>query len=434
MPTDFRAERERAMWTAERLLEKIRLGEDSLLELKEFRFSGGRVTAPGRNGLADEIAAFANGNGGVCVLGVKDHPREIAGIPAEAMDLAEKLVVEACTDCVVPMITPVIQRLGLPSEPWGENALLVVEVERSPFVHQSPGGYLRRVGSSKKRLTPDLLARLLQERALARTLPFDEMAVSGAALADLDERLCKAFRTEASDDALEVFLRKLGMAVPDSGGLLRPSVAGVLMGSADPCRWLPNAFVQAVAYRGTTTVPESPSSFYQLDAKDISGPLPEQILETCRFVHRNMKVAAVKDMGRIDFPQYDMTSIFEAVVNAVAHRDYSLRGSKIRLRMFSDRVELYVPGGLINGIDLEALPHRQAVRNAVLTSLLARSPVPVFDWLQTSRKTMMDRRGEGVPLIVRSSEALSGRRPEYRLLGDSELMLTIWAANTALVE
>ena len=58
------------------LLEKIRLGEDAFLEYKEARFSGTRVTAPRRESLANEIAAFANSHGGVFVLGVEDRTRE----------------------------------------------------------------------------------------------------------------------------------------------------------------------------------------------------------------------------------------------------------------------------------------------------------------------------------------------------------------------
>ena len=67
--------------SAAKLLEKIHLGEDSFLELKEVRISGKRITAPHRDSLADELAAFANAKGGVCVLGVDDTSREIMGIP-----------------------------------------------------------------------------------------------------------------------------------------------------------------------------------------------------------------------------------------------------------------------------------------------------------------------------------------------------------------
>lgn len=78
---------------------------------------------------------------------------------------------------------------------------------------------------------------------------------------------------------------------------------------------------------------------------------------------------------------------------------------------------------------IELLDRRQASRNETIVNLLRGVPVPPGKpWLQTTRQTFMDRRGEGVPIILERSEALSGRKPEYRLLGDSELMLTIYAA------
>ena len=68
------------------LIDKIRLGEDSYLELKEVRFAGQKVSAPHKDSLADELASFANSRGGVCVLGV-DDTREVLGIPLERLDL-----------------------------------------------------------------------------------------------------------------------------------------------------------------------------------------------------------------------------------------------------------------------------------------------------------------------------------------------------------
>ena len=143
-----------------------------------------------------------------------------------------------------------------------------------------------------------------------------------------------------------------------------------------------------------------------------------------------MRVAAIKlpGGGREDIPQFDRLSVFEAVTNAVAHRDYSMAGSKVRLRLFDDRLELYSPGMLPNSMTPESLPFRQAARNEALTSLLARCPVS-DDMLAAHRQHIMDKRGEGVPIILERSERLSGQRPEYRLNDDSELLLTIYAAN-----
>ncbi len=411
------------------LLDKIRLGEDSFLELKEVRFAGGRVGAPGRDGLADELAAFANSRGGVCVLGVEDQTRDILGIPLESLDRVEDFVREVCGDSIDPPLAPVIERLFLPTTSGADVAVIKVEVPRSLFVHKSPGGYFHRVGSAKRQMSPDYLARLFQQRSQARIIRFDEQVVPRATLDDLSAPLWERFRTARSGPSPDDLLVKLGMARDDEDGTVRPTVAGVLLATEDPRRWLPNAFIQAVAYAGTTATPASASEPYQLDAADITGPLDRQVADGCRFIARNMRVGATKDLGRADVPQYDMTAVFEALVNAVAHRDYAIHGSKVRLRIYADRLELYSPGALPNTMTVESLPLRQSARNEVITSLLARCPVPSdLPGLKTDRSTLMDRRGEGVGILLDRSAALSGRQPEYRVIDDAELMLTIYAA------
>jgi predicted HTH transcriptional regulator len=148
------------------------------------------------------------------------------------------------------------------------------------------------------------------------------------------------------------------------------------------------------------------------------------------FVRRNMSVVAKKQPGRVELPQFSTRAIFEAVVNAVAHRDYSISGSKIRLFMFDDRLELYSPGALPNTITIESLPLRQFTRNELLTTLLARCPVDEGAG-ELMRQYFMEKRGEGVSIIMNESFKSSGRLPEYRLLDNAELLLTIHAANSA---
>jgi predicted HTH transcriptional regulator len=413
------------------LLEKIRLGEDSFLELKEVHFAGDKVRGPEQRDLADELAAFANSRGGVLVLGLRDQPREVVGIPVPLLDAVEGLVRQACEDSIRPPLAPLIERMTLPDAAGAELPVLRVEVSRSLFVHQSPGGYLHRVGSSKRPIPPDHLARLFQQRSQARLIRFDETPVPQATLADLDPTLWQRFAPRASDDTVETLLAKLAIAAQDEQGTWRPTVAGVLMACPAPERFLPNAFVQAVAYRGTEIAPRG-ESVYQRDARDITGPLDRQILEACHFVRKNMRMAARKDAsgGREDLPQFDMLAVFEAVTNAVAHRDYSMAGSKVRLRAFDDRLELHSPGMLPNTMTPDSLPYRQVARNEAVTSLLARGPVPADGAdISMHRRYIMDKRGEGVPIIISRTTALSGSPPEYRLIDESELVLTIPAAD-----
>ena len=413
----------------EELLDGIRLGESSRLEFKEVRFAGGKVRGPSRDALADGLAAFANSHGGVFVLGVEDETHEVTGIPVERLDAVVDLVREVCSDSVVPPIEDIVlERLRLPSSSGEPLAVVKVEVPRSLFVHRSPGGYLARTTDSKRTMSPERLARLFQQRSQTRLIRFDEQIVGTARMEDLTPHLWQRFRSSRSDDDRDNFLNKLGMARADEDGAVRPTVAGILMATEDPRQWLPNAYIQAVAYRGDAIRP-STADAYQLDAADVSGPLDRQIVDACQFVARNAKTAAFKDQGRVDRPQYEMTAVFEAMVNAVAHRDYSIYGSKVRLRLFENRLELYSPGAIVNSLTIESLRYRQSARNEAVCSLLAKCAAPDESWLATDRRNVMDKRGEGVPLILDRSAELSGREPEYRLIDDAELLLTIHAAS-----
>nr|WP_272487595.1 ATP-binding protein [Burkholderia vietnamiensis] len=106
----------------------------------------------------------------------------------------------------------------------------------------------------------------------------------------------------------------------------------------------------------------------------------------------------------------------------------------MRLRLFSDRLELYSPGAIPNTMTVESLPYRQAARNEAITSLLAKCSVPDNERDLSGRSAMMDKRGEGVQIILDSSERLSGKRPTFNLVDESELLLVIPAATPAVEE
>ncbi|MGH8478932.1 MAG: ATP-binding protein [Gammaproteobacteria bacterium] len=406
--------------TKQELIEKIRLGEDSLFELKSVRFRENKIVELARNELADELAAFANTAGGVLLVGVDDKSRDVEGIPIERLDIVEAVLREVCNDSLKPPLTAQIVRMTLPDASGTERAVIRVEVSRSLFVHKSPGGYFERIGSSKRELSPEKLARLFQQRSQAGIIRFDEQGVPDTTPDTLVRALWERF-TGGLQDEPPVILGKLKLITKDEGGAWRATVGGILMCTEHPEQWLSGAITEAVHYRSSQR-----DSNYQEDARTIRGPLDGQIRDSLAFVRMNMRVGATKVPGRMEIPQYSLRAVFEAVVNAVAHRDYSIHGSKIRLFMFPDRLELYSPGALANTLTVDSLPLRQATRNELIASLLAKCPVNGD--LEVGRGRLMDKRGEGVPIILEESRKLSGRLPVYRLIDESELRLTIYGA------
>ena len=405
----------------EELLEKIRLGEDTSLELKAVRFRGDRIHEPGRVDLANELAAIANTRDGVLVLGVDDKTRDIIGIPLDRLEAVERYVYEICNDRIQPPISFQSFRLWLPDSTGVLQAVLKVEIPRSLFVHSSSGRYFFRQGSSKREMPPDYLARLFQQRSQARLIRFEEQPVPQSSIADLSEKLWVNYTTR-SDEPADIVLLKRSLVSKEEIGTMRASITGVLLCCEAPERFLPNAYIEAVRYRG-----KKQDSNYQIDAQKIRGPLHRQVEQAMIFLKRNQTVSAVKTPHRVEMKQFSERAVFEAIVNAVAHRDYSIFSSKIRFFMFDDRLEIYSPGALPNTVTVDSLALRQATRNELITSLLAETPVAetVGD---VGRGYYMEKRGDGVPIILSESKKLSGNKPVYRLIDDSELLLTIYSA------
>ena len=392
------------------LIEKIHLGEDATIAFKKV--------LPHRNSLADEIAAFANARGGVILIGVDDD-REIVGVDRQELDRAEKTVVEICQDSIDPTVLIFTEKLRI-----DDKNLLKIEVPRSLFVHKTSNGYFIRQGSSKREMPTEQLARLFQTRSQARIIAFDEQFVPNTDKDTLRRDLYQRFITEsATEDEIDDLLLKRRLLVKE-GQEIRASVAGVLMCYEKPDDYLYNSFIQAVVYSG-----KEKDADQQIDSQDFTGPLDQQIIQTMRFAKRYNAVAARKDIGRVDLPQYSMRAIFEAIVNAVVHRDYSKTGSKIRFFMFDDRIELYSPGALANTVTVDNLRYSQATRNELLARLLSEITLDDDMRKQVVRRHFLERRGEGVGIILNESEELSGKIPIYEIF-DEELRLTIFASRS----
>lgn len=395
---------------------QLRLGEDSNWEFKQVDFKGNRPTRPRRDDWADEIAAFANASGGAVLCGVSESG-DVQGMSREQMDLLESLLSEVCTDSINPPVRANIFRRELSAG----KSFILVEIPEGQALHESQGGSFIRVGSSKRKMTGEERLRLAQRRGQARFPWFDKQTVDGTGFETLDEALWKPLlSTEGAADP-RVALEKMGLLALDQNGTVRATVAGILMCCNVPEQWLSNAHIIATRYRGTDRASG------QLDSQTICGPIDKQITLALAFAVRNMQVAARKDPAREDQPQYSRNALFEGIVNAIVHRDYSIRGSTIRLAMFANRLELWSLGGLPNNLTIDSMGERQSTRNEVLTSVLSRMR---FDGSRNAvgGRFFMERRGDGVPIMKRETLEVCGALPSFRLLDSEELCVTFPAA------
>lgn len=411
------------------LVSAIRAGEDTELELKEVVFRGDRLSFGADKGrapskLAEVFVSMANTRGGTIVMGVRDSDRAVVGVDPEKRDLLEQFVVNVATTDCVPMIVPALDWEFLPAEDDGPRLCLIVDVPASRFdVHQtSDGRFLQRIGSHRHLIPAERLARLLSARRM--TDPIEERPVFGAGLDDLHElRLEMYFRDRfpdwsRPDDWTSTLLAHKLAAATDAG--VTPTHLGVLLFCERPERHLPGACVDVAACRSGAADGNT------VDSRRVTGPLPEQIGQvlTCFGASPFVPTSSRKEAaGRRDFPSYAHAALQEAVVNAVVHRDYEVRGSQIIIRLFPDRIEFQNPGALCNTLTVENLYAgcRPARRNQFLAGFLR-------DFKSALTGTSyMEARGEGFLKLVRASERLSGRRPVLEQIGEAT-KLTIFAA------
>lgn len=395
--------------------EYLRGHEDSGCEFKQIEFRGTSLRSPRRDDLADEIASFANAGGGILFCGVFDDG-SVQGMSIEQMVALDRLLVEVCTDAIKPPV-----RIETYHREVDGEFILLVQIPMGDSQHDSPGGSFIRVGSTKRPMASEERLRLAQLRGHVRFRSFDEQTVPDTGFGTLQESLWKPMVSAIGAEKPDVALEKLNLLGRDQQNVPRATVAGILLCTSSPEQWLRCARVTATFYRGQDRASG------QIDAQEIYGPLERQVSDTMAFVARNMRVGARKEPGRVDLPQYSLKAVFEAIVNALVHRDYAIRSSAIRVSMFEDRLEIQSPGALPNNLTIDTMNGRQATRNEVLTSMFGRMRVGSIQGSE-HRLHFMERRGDGVLLIQQETFALAGRQPEYSLIDRSELQLVIPAA------
>ena len=321
----------------------------------------------------------------------------------------DHLLAEVSTDAIEPPL-----RIDVHHRELDGQAFVLVDVPRGEAMHERSGRAYIRVGATKRRLSSDERLRLAQSRARGRYLWFDEQVVPETGFETLSERLWEPLLSVEGAADPRRGLMNLRLLARDEAGVDRATVAGILLCTTSPQDWFSQATITATHYRGLDR------SSGQLDAQEITGPLPVQIADAVQFVVRNMRVAARKTPEREDVPQYSKAAVFEAVVNAVAHRDYSVSPRRIRLSMFKDRLEIDSPGQLPNGMTIDGMEASQATRNEVIASVFGRIPVGKIAG-SDHRRYLMERRGDGVSIIRKETQEATGTPPQYELVDDASI-------------
>lgn len=406
------------------LQERLPLGEDSFLEFKEARFQGDRLLLD-LTELAQTACGFAHRQGGSILLGVAKNG-DVIGVDPARLDELQQRVVGALRETPRPAPPFSIRRRWLQNAAGQRVPILEIVVLQSTGVHEIEGRLYDRVGSVTRAMTMDEVARKLQERG--RKLAVEEQPVERATLLDLDLGKLKSFLAEhaklpprdlpEATNASDLARDERFLAILRSRGFLQrdlPTVFAVLCFGHNPQQFLPNFTVNCLHYAGNAI------SGNFLARTTCDGPLDRQIDSAMQFLRERVSVVSRRDAeGREDVPRVDLFAAREAITNAVAHRDYTIEGSPILVRLYSDRLEVSSPGAPPNSLRIEDFGYgaRPVRRNQLIVDYLrhVRSP-------QTN-KSYMEAEGGGLGTIRDRCLRLTGREPKFELVG-LELRVTI---------
>ena len=147
-----------------------------------------------------------------------------------------------------------------------------------------------------------------------------------------------------------------------------PTTTGILLFSRNPQTFFPQAGIVFVKFPGTEPRGEDGGIGYGR-RDEISGPLARVVERAWNVIFEEMRVGATVDkLERKELTEYPRFAVREALVNAVAHRDYRVRGRRIEIRMYADRLEIISPGGLPGYMTVDNLVEEHFSRNPRLVN------------------------------------------------------------------
>lgn len=323
--------------------------ESKTLEFKE--------SANSLRGIIQTVIAFANTAGGIIVIGVKDRTKDVIGIQNILHE--EERISNAIADAIEPLITPTLQLTS-----WRKRNVLIIRVPYSvgPYYLKTKGiehGTFIRFGSTNRLADKTTIETILKTK---QHLYFDELPCHYTTKDDLDlslgkelfEKVSKKF-TLSQTRSLEILVSHQEHELPSYGGILLLGKHGTRT------KIFPNSIIKCARFKGKSKV-----NF--IDQVQIESPLPLAINQILDFVKKHSMVGyKIGEMKRQEVPQYPPQVVREAVINAIVHADYSIKGASIQVAIFDDRIEITNPGNLPFGLSLEkALSGFSQLRNKVI--------------------------------------------------------------------
>jgi len=348
--------------------------------------------------VAESLGSMANAGGGTVLLGI-DSGEETLGVYFSEQE--RRLFQELLRRAFEPALD-----FQMASEELLGKILLCFQVPASPVVHfLNNGKSFLRVAFQNVPLSREKAVALRQERAETR---HEREILPHSSPDDLDPDLIDEFISRAglSGNAEEILHRPYGLIEYLNGKPVLTRAAVYLFGR-DPLRWHPRPGIEFVRFEGTEA--RKGEGYNVIERVRLEAPLLKLIREVETLLGERMKEQILqRDLFFREKFEYPAFIWKEALVNAFAHRDYSLEGSAVSVWMFDDRLEIRSPGRLPGPVRAEQIARRQRVH-------YSRNPLMVRVLTESGHMRAL---GEGILRIFQEMERHGLNPPEWREEGD----------------
>jgi len=328
------------------------------------------------------ISAFSNTKGGRILIGVDDDGK-VTGIDIGKRTLEE--IVNRISQNTNPKTYPEIKIERVQDK----NIIEIRVSERSDKPVFAMGIAYKRVGRNNVKMDRDEIVSLLRK---VYEISYEDVKV--ASIEDIDSNKVRSFinrvreaRSSSIPEDETIVLRNLGLV----DGKAR--LAAIILFGKNPQALAPWAVVKIGRFLAEDARP--------VFEKEIAGDLVEQIeksyAEVLSLIRKEVKV---KGPGREEIYEYPAEAIRELIVNAVAHRDYSIK-SPIYIKIFEEKISIENPGGLPRGITVDELkkPHSSILRNPKIANVLYNLGY-IEKWgigtLEVIKKCLLNGNGEPI--------------------------------------
>ena len=317
--------------------------------------------------LAIPIIAFANADGGTVAIGISDKTRRIEGVDYDIQKLNELLRVPF--DFCVPTVKVEIEKVQCIDFKGRENHVLLMHIEPSMEVHANQADEVfMRVGDKSKKLAFEERMQLMYDKGERF---FEDKPVPETDIEDIDLAFVEKYIAQIgySKTAME-YLRENKGFIKEKNGKVQISSAAILLFGKNPQLYFPRARVRFIRYEGT----EERVGTQMNVIKDVifEGNILKMITDAVAYLDTQIKEKTYlgEDGLFVTEEEYPKFVRQEIIVNAVTHRDYSIRGTDIQIKMFDDRIVVESPGKLPGLVKTDNIRHTHFSRNPKIAEFL----------------------------------------------------------------